>query len=73
MESARRRAEKHPEKRYATGVVARSIKSGKLKRQHCEVCGSENVQAHHEDYSKPLEVRWLCFKHHRQLHGQVNV
>lgn len=27
-------------------------------------------QAHHEDYARPLDVRWLCFKHHRETHGQ---
>ena len=35
----------------------------------CEVCGTrENIEKHHEDYTKPLKVRWLCRKHHRELH-----
>ena len=29
------------------------------------------VEAHHDDYFKPLDVRWLCFRHHRELHGQT--
>lgn len=37
---------------------------GKLIPQPCEVCAStENIQMHHDDYSKPLEVRWLCDRH----------
>lgn len=35
----------------------------------CEVCGrTRNVDAHHDDYAKPLDVRWLCRSHHRKLH-----
>ena len=45
------------------------IKRGKLIPQNCEVCGSdEDVQAHHEDYSKPKLVKWLCRSHHIDLH-----
>lgn len=62
---------RNPEKNKAHCLVARAIRSGKLIRQPCEVCG-EKAQAHHDDYSKPLDVRWLCFKHHREIgHGQV--
>jgi hypothetical protein len=43
------------------------IRRGKVKRQPCEVCGRK-AEAHHTDYSKPLEVRWLCTRHHRELH-----
>ena len=39
----------------------------KLVKRPCEMCGAD-AQAHHEDYSKPLEVRWLCPVHHRQRH-----
>jgi hypothetical protein len=38
-----------------------------LQKQSCEICGAV-AEAHHDDYSKPLQVRWLCFKHHRELH-----
>ena len=44
-----------------------AVASGKLKRKSCEECG-EKGEAHHIDYSKPLEVMWLCRKHHRQWH-----
>lgn len=40
-----------------------------LEKCPCEVCGKTiGVQAHHDDYSKPLIVRWLCARHHMQIH-----
>lgn len=42
---------------------------GKLVQQPCEVCASKvNIQMHHENYSKPLEVNWLCVECHTDLH-----
>jgi len=43
-------------------------RKGKLKPEPCEVCASNQVQMHHDDYAKPLDVRWLCYLHHRELH-----
>ena len=42
------------------------IKMGRLIRNPCEVCGELKVEAHHDDYHKPFEVRWLCPHHHRE-------
>lgn len=57
------------EKITAHGKVAQAIKNGELTRLPCEVCGSDiRIQAHHDDYSKPLEVRWLCQTHHSREH-----
>jgi len=72
-ERARRWAKANAHKKRATVNVRRAILSGKMKRQPCEVCGTELlVQAHHEDYSKPLDVRWLCVKHHAERHREIN-
>ena len=66
--------EREPQKTKARSAVRRAVKSGGLVRKPCEVCGTtEKVEAHHEDYSKPLDVRWLCFAHHRMNHDQVPV
>ena len=52
----------------AKSAVGLAIKKGKLTRQPCEKCGAEKTDAHHDDYAKPLEVRWLCRSHHIQWH-----
>jgi ribosomal protein S27AE len=54
----------------AWSKATKAIKSGKLDRLPCEVCGAGKVDAHHDDYSKPLEIRWLCRSHHKAHHYQ---
>lgn len=58
----------NPTKRRAHFAVSNALRDGKLARQACEVCGAEKAQAHHDDYSKPLDVRWLCTTHHAEWH-----
>lgn len=64
----RRFITRNPVKRRAHNVVNAAIRDGKLSRQPCEVCGEVRSQAHHDDYSKPLDVRWLCTTHHAEWH-----
>jgi hypothetical protein len=45
-----------------------AVKRGKLVRQPCEKCGADNAEKHHDDYKKPLEVRWLCRACHVEHH-----
>lgn len=54
----------------AQARVAYALKAGILIREPCEVCGSERVHAHHPDYSRPLDVAWLCARHHRARHEE---
>lgn len=62
-------ASRNKHKRKAHHATNNAIRDGKLSRQPCEVCGAtENIEAHHDDYGKPLDVRWLCTKHHAQHH-----
>jgi len=69
-----RHRQRYPERERARRFVAKAIMTGKLKRKHCELCGAKHdVQAHHADYSKPLEVRWLCRTCHNKEHGKLIV
>lgn len=61
--------ERYPERVKARQEVFNAIKRGEIIRQSCSVCGLEKAHAHHEDYSKPLDVIWLCRKHHREVHN----
>lgn len=58
--------QRYPEKALARSLLASAIRCNRVKRLPCEICG-EKAEGHHENYSKPLEVRWLCFRHHREL------
>ena len=59
---------KFPAKYRALTTVGNAVRDGRLDRRPCEVCGSTSVHAHHDDYLRPLDVRWLCPAHHRQWH-----
>jgi hypothetical protein len=48
----------------AYAMVKAAKKKGTLIPESCSACGAK-AEAHHNDYSKPLEVVWLCRKHHR--------
>ena len=67
---ATRWREEHPEAYQAQTAVGNAVRDGKLKKLPCEVCGAEaNVHAHHSDYSRPLDVKWLCARCHHRLHA----
>jgi hypothetical protein len=64
-------AEKNKDKIRAQRKAAHAVKVGAIVRQPCAVCGIAEAQAHHEDYSKPLDVVWLCARHHSQRHREI--
>lgn len=61
------------EKQQAHSLITRHIKAGNIVRpDHCSQCGVACYpDGHHNDYSKPLEVEWLCKKCHRSRQGYV--
>ena len=61
---------RNPAKYKAHNSVNNAIRDGKLSKKPCAVCGEEKVHAHHEDYSKPLDVVWLCPRHHALHHAE---
>ena len=73
LEYQRKMRLKHPKKYKARTAVSNALRGGKLKKTPCMVCAEEKVNAHHEDYDKPLEVLWLCRKHHMMWEGKIPV
>lgn len=60
--------ERHREKLLAHNAVTYALKMGRIFKHPCLVCGVEKVEGHHPDYSRPLDVVWLCNPHHREVH-----
>lgn len=74
MRYRRRFLEKSPEKVRAQQIAQRAIQNGWLVREPCEQCGSEErIHAHHDDHSRPLDIRWLCQSCHNRHHGRMRV
>lgn len=64
---------KYKEKNFATSKLNSALRSGKIKRpETCSLCGKTcKPQAHHFDYSKPLEVVWVCVSCHAEIHNRI--
>ena len=60
--------EKYPKKYKAHNLVNNHKRAGNISELPCEVCNELRVVAHHDDYDKPLNIRWLCYAHHSQWH-----
>jgi hypothetical protein len=61
----------YPERKHCASIYEEAVKSGKLKRLPCIICEDPKSDGHHIDYSKPLEVIWLCRKHHHEAHKKL--
>lgn len=60
----------HPQKKAAHVAVNNAVRDGRLARLPCAFCGArDNLEAHHHDYAKPLDVTWLCRPCHRRFHA----
>lgn len=76
-EAKQRWREKYPERERAHQIVTYALKTGRLVRGECMMrafggCRGK-IQAHHPDYSKPLEVLWLCVAHHNEADVDAGV
>jgi hypothetical protein len=65
---------RHPERVRCREILYNSKRNGKIvPPERCEHCNKKTkLHAHHDDYSKPFDVTWLCRPCHRQLHGGMH-
>jgi hypothetical protein len=73
LKSQRKRNTRWPDKYKARNKLNNALRDGKIQKpERCDVCRRKRkIEAHHNDYSKPLEVIWMCFECHRKHHGQL--
>ena len=64
--------ENNPEKWAAHIAVNNAVQGGVLVKDVCFMCGGDKVEAHHPDYTKPLDVIWLCPGCHKSIHAYEN-
>lgn len=69
-QAAKNARKKYRKKHNARKMLNHYIKLGKIQKEAC-YCGETKVDGHHTDYTKPLEVIWLCRKHHALLHKKL--
>jgi hypothetical protein len=60
---------RHPEKNACRVAFRNADRRGDVRRKPCFVCGAKKVEAHHWDYTKPMDVFWLCRSHHVAVHN----
>ncbi len=67
--------QRHPDRYRAQNAVNNALRDGKIDRSDaCQKCGAEKIlHAHHADYSRPLDVVWLCARCHHVGHAQERV
>jgi uncharacterized protein YlaI/predicted HTH domain antitoxin len=67
----------YSKKKRVQHIVEKAIQKGILERPViCSICnntqvfedGRNGIQAHHNDYNKPLEITWMCQKCHHEWH-----
>lgn len=63
--------DKNKDRREAHILVGNAVRDGRLSSMPCFVCGCYDVEAHHADYASPLDVVWLCVKHHKKVHQEA--
>ncbi len=64
---------KSPEKRAAHVILGNAVRSGRVEKpEFCSKCGKKEIRhrihAHHHDYTKPIDVTWLCAQCHKDEH-----
>jgi tetratricopeptide (TPR) repeat protein len=62
-------------KQAAKNAVKYALKTGKIMKELCFVCGSEKTVAHHSSYAKDMKlaVTWVCTRHHNEIHNPASL
>lgn len=74
-ERSRKFRKENPDKYRAHSAVSNALRSGTLVRPSCcERCSETQpaLHGHHEDYSRPLDVVWLCVPCHSARHKEID-
>lgn len=71
LKAKRKYIERNPLKRKAAVIFNNAKRYGKALPMPCIICGENADEAHHFDYSKPLDVIWLCELHHKEIHKAI--
>jgi hypothetical protein len=69
VSTQRRQRAANRQKGIAWSRVGHAMRRGSIAPKDCELCGCDKTEAHHDDYSKPLMVRWLCRRCHGFIHA----
>jgi len=73
-ETLDRQSRDEPEKRNARTAAGNALRDGRIRREPCYFCGTEDdLEMHHPDYSQPLRVYWLCRVCHRKMDGMTKI
>jgi len=65
--------DKHAIKRAAHLILGYEVKKGNITLTPCKKCfNTDDLNAHHEDYTKPLDIVWLCKTCHGKRHREIN-
>lgn len=61
----------NPQAVWAQQALRSALRRGLTDKEPCEVCGADEVDGHHDDYDRPMDVRWLCRRHHKREHRRL--
>lgn len=64
------------DQKFLSRQIVQLALKGKMifKPSKCTKCeNAERIEAHHEDYSRPLDIIWVCYQCHRQIHKSSKV
>ena len=70
LEDLQRYRAENPKKYAAHTALNNAVRDGSIVKHSCEICGDMKSVGHHDDYDKPLVVRWLCQAHHVEWHKE---